>query len=435
MNTEYLSRMRDLLGSEFDAYYSSLQETPVRGLRINTLKRPNGKINGICTEPSPFAKNGWFMDSACNIGSRPEYLCGHVYPQEPSASFAVTAMDLKPGMRVLDLCAAPGSKSTQIAEALENSGLLAANEIVSSRASILKENLERNGCANAVILNSSPADIASSFPGYFDAVLCDAPCSGEGMFRKDPDAESHWSLEHVVSCAARQSAILDSASECVRPGGMLLYSTCTFSPDENEANIRSFLDRHPEFEMEPIPVSGGRNGIDLGRNTNMSRRIYPMDGGEGHFVARLRKAGTSERTSVPILKSGKIPSEAIAFLNEHLRNQFPYMYIHKDSIYGGTHPFISCSGLHLIRHQTLLGTVRGNRFEPSHALAMSSWTELIPSAELSEDQFTAYRRGETIPIACEKGWMAVRTGGMQAGLVKSDGKILKNHYPKAFRIR
>ncbi|MBR4455343.1 MAG: RsmB/NOP family class I SAM-dependent RNA methyltransferase [Solobacterium sp.] len=435
MNNDYLSRMRSLLGSEFEDYLLSLRNAPVRGLRINTLKRPNERVEGICAEPSPFAENGWIMDPSCNIGSTPEYLCGHVYPQEPSASFAVTAMDLKPGMRVLDLCAAPGSKSTQIAEALGNSGLLAANEIVSSRASILKENLERSECANAVILNNSPAEIAKVFPEYFDAVLCDAPCSGEGMFRKDPDAEHHWSSEHVASCAIRQSAILDSASECVRPGGMLLYSTCTFSVEENEANILSFLERHPEFVIEPIPAAGGRNGINLGRNTGLSRRIYPMDGGEGHFVARMRKEGNAVPPAFPLLKSDKIPSEALSFLKEHLSNPFPYLYMHKGSVYGGTHPFIACSGLHLIRHQTLLGTVRGNRFEPSHALAISSWTKLNPSAELTADQFAAYRRGETIPAACGKGWMAVRIAGMQAGLVKSDGRILKNHYPKAFRIR
>ena len=435
MNNEYFSRMRDLLGDEFDAYLASLQEAPIRGIRINTLKRPNERIEGICTVPSPFAKNGWFMDISCNIGGTPEYLCGHVYPQEPSASFAVSAMDIRPGMRVLDLCAAPGSKSTQIAEALGNSGLLTANEIVSSRASVLKENLERNGCADAVVLNSSPADIAKAFPEFFDAVLCDAPCSGEGMFRKDPDAESHWSPEHVASCAVRQSAILDSASDCVRPGGMLLYSTCTFSVEENEANILSFLERHPEFELEEIPAVGGRDGIDLGRNTFLCRRIYPMDGGEGHFVARMRKAGNSVPADPTVLRSGRIPSEALDFINAHLMRPFPYMYMYKDSLYGGTYPFISCPGVHLIRHQTLLGTVRGKRFEPSHALAMSSWTELTPYADLTAEQFAAYRRGETIPVSCGKGWMAVRIGGMQAGLVKSDGRILKNHYPKAFRIR
>ncbi len=435
MNIEFTARMKDLLGDEYAEYESSFAEPAVRGIRINTLKRPNEKISGICLSQSPFARNGWILDPACSVGNTPEYLCGHVYPQEPSASFAVTALDPRPGMRVLDLCAAPGSKSTQIAECLQNEGLLVANEINTPRARILKENLERCGCANAIILNNRPTELADVFGEFFDAVLCDAPCSGEGMFRKEPDAENQWSVNHVLACAQRQRLILEDAARCLKPGGILVYSTCTFSPEENEQNIAAFVAGHPEFEVIPIAASGGRNGIDLGFNTALTRRIYPMDGGEGHFVAKLRKKGESTETGYSLLHSQPPVKEALEFLNTHLERPFPYLYVRNDTVYGGTHPFIDCRGLHLIRHQIMLGTVKNRRFEPSHALAMSAWGELNPCFEMTEEQFDAYRRGETLRGNAEKGWMAAGIRGMRAGLVKSDGQILKNHYPKAFRIR
>ena len=435
MNDAYLARMKSMLGDEYSAYLQSFEEPANRGIRINTLKRTNAPIDGICGRKSPFAENGWYLDESCNVGQTPEYLCGHIYPQESSASFAVTAMDLKPGMRVLDLCAAPGSKSTQIAEALDHQGLLVANEIISSRAAILKENMERCGAANVIIVNNTPAEVAKAFPEYFDAVLCDAPCSGEGMFRKDPDAVTHWSPEHVSSCAARQSGILDDAAACVKPGGVLVYSTCTFSIEENEQNVISFLKRHPEFIAEPISAEGGRPGIMMGQGAEYTRRIYPMDGGEGHFVARFRKCGEPAEITFPLMTSAPVPKEVTAFLNENLTEQFPYLYVHNEVVYGGTAPFIVCRGLHLIRHQTMIGTIRRGRFEPSHGLAMSSWTAMKQSVELSEEEYQSYRRGNTIARRGIKGWAAVTVKGMQAGLAKGDGTILKNHYPKAFRIR
>ena len=435
MNDAYLARMESMLGDEYSAYLQSFEEPANRGIRINTLKRTNVPIDGICGRKSPFAENGWYLDASCNVGQTPEYLCGHIYPQEPSASFAVTAMDLKPGMRVLDLCAAPGSKSTQIAEALDHQGLLVANEIISSRAAILKENMERCGAANVIIVNNTPEEVAKAFPEYFDAVLCDAPCSGEGMFRKDPDAVTHWSPEHVSSCAARQSGILDDAAACVKPGGVLVYSTCTFSIEENEQNVISFLKRHPEFIAEPISAEGGRPGIMMEQGAEYTRRIYPMDGGEGHFVARFRKSGEPAEITLPLMTSAPVPKEVTAFLNENLTEQFPYLYVHNEVVYGGTAPFIVCRGLHLIRHQTMIGTIRRGRFEPSHGLAMSSWTAMKQSVELSEEEYQSYRRGNTIARRGIKGWAAMTVKGMQAGLAKGDGTILKNHYPKAFRIR
>ena len=437
MNELFLNRMKHMLGDEYDAYLQSLNQPAKRGIRINVLKREASAIEGICEERSPFCANGWYISPECPVGSLPEYFAGHIYPQEPSASFAVTAMDVRPGMKILDLCAAPGSKSTQIAECLNNEGLLVANEIHPGRAAILKENLERHGCANAVVVNSSPSQVAALFSEYFDAVLCDAPCSGEGMFRKDPDAILHWSYEHVASCAVRQAAILDDAAACLKPGGVLIYSTCTFSEEEDEDTVRSFLERHPEFHPDPIMHKGGRSVLNEISSADFARRIYPMDQGEGHFVARMRKQKDDSVPERPIklLKSEPVPSECIRFLKEHGCDRFPYLYFHKNVLYGGTSPFIDVSPLHLIRHQTVLGTIKNNRFEPAHALALSSLAGMCPIAELNEEELQSYRHGDTIQRGIEKGWAAAAYKGMRIGLVKSDGRMLKNHYPKAFRVR
>ena len=433
MNARFLARMRKLLGEDYEAYEASLSKEPYRGIRINMLRSDNHPVEGLTLEPSLFASNGWYVTTDEKIGGRTEYLTGLIYSQEPSASFAVTAMGIEPGMKVLDLCAAPGSKSTEIAEQLSHTGLLVANEIVPKRAKILAENIERHGCANVIITSGSPSELADAFPEYFDAVLCDAPCSGEGMFRRNPEAELEWSEAHVESCAIRQNLILQDAVRLVRPGGVLVYSTCTFSREENEANVEQLLSEYPCLNLEEIPAAGGRSGLDP---DHLTRRIYPMDGGEGHFVARFRKAdGASSGYTPSIMKSDPIPKEAIAFLEEHLERPYPYLFLNRDTLYGGTVPFISCSGVHLIRHQVLLGTMRHNRFEPSHAMAMSAYAPFKPTIELTKEEFERYRRGETIRKTAPKGWAAVTVDGAAAGLVKSDGQLLKNHYPKAFRIR
>jgi NOL1/NOP2/sun family putative RNA methylase len=206
--------------------------------------------------PSGFAENSWIIRNDTKLGGTAAYLSGTLYPQEPSASLPVTALGIREGMRVLDLCAAPGSKSTQIAELLNHTGLLVCNEVVRKRSEVLRENIERHGISNAVVLNSTPAKIASSFGAWFDAVLVDAPCSGEGMFRKEADAVAMWSEENVLFCAKRQREILDEAAKCVKPFGTLVYSTCTFSEEENEENVLSFLASHPAFELVEIHGKG-----------------------------------------------------------------------------------------------------------------------------------------------------------------------------------
>ncbi len=256
------------------------------------------------------------------------------------------------------------------------------------------------------------------------------------MFRKNPDAKDEWSLEAVSSCAKRQASILEEAVKCLKPGGILVYSTCTFSPEENEQNIQSLLQRHKELELLAIDHPGGEPGLSLFEGSENCRRIYPMEEGEGHFVAKLRKqnrdAGSYE---LPLLKSGPISKEAVSFLNGHLSGTFPYLYANHDTLYGGTVPFVDVRPLKLVRHQVPLGVMKNGRFEPSHALVMNAYALFSPCEELSEEERIHYRRGDVLPKASEKGWTAVTIDQHPIGLCKSDGTILKNHYPKAFRIR
>lgn len=437
MNELYLQRMRELLKDEYDAYASLLSEKPQKGLRINTLKTDAvtcADDTGIFMTPSPFADNGFYVREERGLGLTPGYACGLYYLQEPSASAAVTVLDPRPGMKVLDLCAAPGSKSTQIAEKLRHEGLLVCNEINTQRARILVENIERNGAANCIVYSNDTDDIADVYEGYFDAVLCDAPCSGEGMFRKEADAVSMWSLDNVMQCAARQRRILENAGRCLAGGGVLVYSTCTLNLEENEKLIASYLADHPEMHMEDADVSFGRHGFDEGYGTGKAVRIFPMDGGEGHFIARMRKDGQSERRELPV-KESRLPAAAKTVLDDILVRPYPYYYVYQNRVYGGTHPFIMPKGLHLMRHQVFLGEIVKDRFEPSHHLFASAYTPFKNCYDMNDEECLRYLHGEQISAAVRKGWYAMCWKGHAAGGAKSDGRALKNKYPKNYRLK
>lgn len=437
MNELFLARMRDLLQDEFEAYASCLQDKPCKGLRVNTLKTDDEtcrRDTGLDMWKSPFADNGWYVSEERGLGLTPGYACGLYYLQEPSASAAVTVLDVRENMKVLDLCAAPGSKSTQIAEKLNHTGLLVCNEINPQRARILAENIERNGAANCIVYSNDTADIADAFAEYFDAVLCDAPCSGEGMFRKEEDAVAMWSLENVMNCAKRQRMIIENAWRCLAPGGVLVYSTCTLNLEENEKLIASFLHDHPDMAMEDAPVSFGRRGFDEGYDTFKAVRIFPMDGGEGHFIARMRKAGEGSEKNLPLPES-RMPREAKAFLEDILVRQYPYYYVNRNRVYGGTHPFILPKGLHLIRHQVYLGELVRDRFEPSHHLFSSAYTAFKNCYDMNDEECLRYLHGEQLSADTAKGWYAMQWKGHTAGGARSDGRALKNKYPKQYRLK
>ena len=313
MPAEYFeARERALLGERYDTLYAAPQETAARGVTVSALRTtPEGFAAraDFPLRPSPFCKAAFVVEQPdFKPGRHPYHHAGVFYSQEPSASSAAPLLGVKPGMRVLDLCAAPGGKSSQLAAALQGQGLLVSNEYVAARAEILKSNLERMGVSNAVVLNETPARIAAALPEFFDRVLVDAPCSGEGMFRKEPAALAQHCEALVKQCAELGADILDSAAAALAPGGELVYSTCTFAPEEDEGQVAAFLQRHPEFTLADVlghvdytfgsEGEANRTG-GLPLDVSKVRRIWPCQGGEGHFMARLVKAGTPRALPAP----------------------------------------------------------------------------------------------------------------------------------------
>ena len=336
MSTEYFEhRERALLGERYDALYAAPSESAARGVTVSALRTTPEAFAAQAdfpVEPSPFCRAGFVVkDAAFKPGRHPYHHAGVFYSQEPSASSAAPLLGVRPGMRVLDLCAAPGGKSSQLAAALGGQGLLVSNEFVAARAEVLKSNLERMGVANAVVLNEDTGRIAAALPEFFDRVLVDAPCSGEGMFRKEAVAVTQHCEALVKQCAELGAQILDNAAALLAPGGEMIYSTCTFAPEEDEGQVAAFLARHPEFALadvfDRVDYSFGSAGEanrtgGLPLDVSKVRRIWPCQGGEGHFIARLVKAGTPRALPAP----GCYPSEEqlwLAAAAEQNRKQKP----------------------------------------------------------------------------------------------------------------
>ena len=441
---DFTEQMRGLLDeNEYKAFLQSANEESFRGLRINTLKCTAEKVCRFLpflTERSPFCSESYYLpQSVKSIGDSPFHHAGAFYVQEPSASAAVSILDVQPDDKVLDLCAAPGGKSTQIAAALSSTGLLWCNEIVKSRAMILLSNVERMGVSNAVVSSCHPDILCNSLYGFFDKVLVDAPCSGEGMFRKDPAAIAEWSSEHSRSCAVRQTAVLGSACKALKDGGTLVYSTCTFSAYENENVITAFLERHPEFELADCGVSFGKRALQK------AVRILPQHGGEGHFVAKLIKKGALINDTEYINGNNSVfPEKNIAFSL--------YDEIYKERIFGEVLaktgdkilllPKVQLpplSGLGVIRAGLLLGEVKKNRIEPCHALFMAGRKEYLNNYVdfgYDSDTIRQYLHGEEIEIGGNvKGYTAVLCEGISTGFGKASGGVLKNRYPKGLRSK
>lgn len=443
---EFLRRMEDLLGGEYGDYLASLERPAFRGVRWNPLKcdLETFRRNLPCElSPTPFSPQCFYAQGLDRPGALPAHHAGMFYSQEPSASSAVTVLDPQPGERVLDLCAAPGGKSTQIAGLMAGEGLLWSNEIVKSRANILLSNLERLGARNAVVSSCHPQKLCQALAGSFDRVLVDAPCSGEGMFRRDPAAAGEWTPESPAACAQRQRAILDSAALAVREGGVLVYSTCTFSREEDEDIARAFLEAHPEFQGELIAESFGRPALD---GSPWARRIFPMDGGEGHFIARFRRTGTGEQKSSPKVGefsrfAGKEEARAAAALYESLFTDPCPSRIARagDKLLLLPDWLPELSGLGVLRAGVELGELWGKRIEPSHSLFMSRDRKACRQAldfSSGSPQLAAFLRGEEID--CPEGlsgYAAVCVDSVVTGFGKASGGRLKNHYPKGLRAR
>ncbi len=439
MKQDFLNRMEQMLGSEYEAYLNTLEQPAYRGLRVNTLKITNDEfkaLNLMELTPTPFALENFYIDPTLSgLGNAPAHLGGLFYLQEPSASGAVSVLDPKPNDWVLDLCAAPGGKSTQIAARLANTGFLLSNEIEKSRANILMSNLERCGVSECMITNASPESLCKQVQGWFDKVLVDAPCSGEGMFKKNAQALEDWSIEHVQACAHRQQHILESAYLALKEGGTLVYSTCTYAPEENEGVIAEFLNRHEDMELVDCGVDFGRQGLTgFGIQEAYVRRIFPMDQGEGHFIAKLIKHGSQVISPLNELKTGKLDTCVTQFLHEQGSAFNQYMNL-QGKIYGRLQPFIKLDKIRILRQGCECGELVKNRFEPHHAfyLAAANQSVLNQRYELKDDEAALYLHGDVLPSEL-KGYTAVCYKSYPIGFAKGDGRILKNKFPKGLRI-
>lgn len=511
MPTEYFEqRERALLGERFDVLYAAPQETAERGVTVSALRASPEQFAqkaDFPLEASPFCKAAFVVHQPdFKPGRHPYHHAGVFYSQEPSASSAAPLLGVRPGMRVLDMCAAPGGKSSQLAAALQGRGVLVSNEYVAARADILKSNLERMGVPNAVVLNETPARIADALPEFFDRVLVDAPCSGEGMFRKEPVARTQHCEALVKQCAALGAEILDCAAAVLAPGGQLVYSTCTFAPEEDEGQVAAFLQRHPEFELADalgnVDYTFGSEGEanrtgGLPLDVSKVRRIWPCQGGEGHFMARLVKNGTpralpaeGEYTPEEQLwlaaaeaagkkakgKGGKpakaadarsarrenaracreavrgagrsretaaeavSPAQSLAAWQEFAQEYFPALADRPAVVHGGgvllPVPFPQ-TNLHVLRAGVFVGSVQKGRFVPEHHLFTAFGALCVNREELtlSDPRTVEYLSGREVEArTAADGWCCVTVDGWTLGGGKVSSGRVKNHYPKALRL-
>jgi len=424
----FLTRMKAQLGAEYDAFLRSLERPGAVALRFNPLKGEEVPQLPFVGNPVPWEPQGFYYDPESRPGLHVYHEAGVYYLQEASAMAPVALLDPQPGERICDLCAAPGGKTTQIAGRMEGMGFLLCNEWSPKRAKILSRNIERMAVSNALVTNENVETLAARYPDFFDRVLVDAPCSGEGMFRKEEAAITDWSQETVEMCARRQADILHAAAKLVRPGGRLVYSTCTFAPEEDEEAVAAFLQTHPEFTPEIIETPWFEPG------ENGSHRMWPHKLlGEGHFAAVLRKA-SGEAADTKIFPGEKLPKEWLSFAKE-LGIQLPpgKAVSFGQTLYWAPEDLPDIGKLRILRPGLELGECKKGRFEPAHALAL--WLKGCDSSvsyDPDSEEIRRYMHGEVLPSDA-KGWCLVRAGNFSLGWGKGDGRVLKNHYPKGLR--
>jgi len=445
---EFENRMKSVLGDEYVEYVKAVNSAPVRGFRVNTEKislEGFDKINVFAKDKIPYVENGYYFDYD-KIGNHPYHHAGMLYVQEPAAMMPIECLDIYPDWNVLDMCAAPGGKSTQIKNKLGEEGVLVSNEFIPSRCKILTGNIERLGLKNVVTTCMDTSRLSEIFEGRFDLVLVDAPCSGEGMFRKEEVAVSEWSLENVKKCAERQKEILNNAAKCVKNGGYIIYATCTFSLEENEMMVDDFLKKHPEFEIikpNERVLNYTENGIRFNgcstKNIEYCRRFYPhKEQGEGQFAAVLHNTLTAtESKKIRPKKSGKIDPIIFEFLDDTLTEyDKSHIIMNKDTPTYFTPDFEvpSCT---MFSHGVNIGEVRKNYILPHHQFFMAMGKNFKRKIEIGDNLELAekYIRGLEIPADCGNGWAVVTLNGCPLGGAKVSSGIAKNHYPKGLRIK
>ena len=443
---EFLERMEKMLGSCYRAFLESYDNEEYKALRFNPLKGNKEEFllnNPFSLSEIAWEENGYYYVEDDKPGKHPYHEAGVYYIQEPSAMAPVFFLDPKPGEVILDLCAAPGGKSTQIGARMQREGLLITNEIHPQRAKILSENIERMGISNAIVLNETPAKLGERFPAFFDKILVDAPCSGEGMFRKNDEAGNEWSLDNVVLCANRQDEILDEAAKMLKSGGRIVFSTCTFSMEENEGSVSRFLERHPEFLVKKVSVFEGMEQNEFGV------RLWPHKiKGEGHFLAVLEKEGTLEITEkcCYVNQKGQGIKQYPEFKDFCLElgldrcEKADFMegnYItFGDQLYLLPNEAPILDKLKVLRPGLHVATIKKGRIEPAHALShILNKEDIKNSISLEKDSLEVrqYLNGQTLNVEGNKGWNLVCVNEYGLGFGKLSGGILKNHYPKGLR--
>jgi 16S rRNA C967 or C1407 C5-methylase (RsmB/RsmF family)/NOL1/NOP2/fmu family ribosome biogenesis protein len=448
---EFVSRMNHLLAKDAQDFLASYDLPVPVGLRANTLKLPLADLLqrlAVASQPVPWCASGVVLATGNELGRHPFHAAGLYYLQEPSAMVVGELAAPGPGMRVLDLSAAPGGKATHLASLMAGSGVLVANEVHPKRVWDLAENLERWGVRNAIVTNESPERLAAVWGGYFDRVIVDAPCSGEGMFRKSSTARAEWRPELPPGCAIRQARILDAAAGLVRPGGRLIYSTCTFAPVEDELQIARFLSMHPDFSIIASRLPGTEPGRPdwAGQDTDLAGcvRIWPhRAAGEGHFAAVLEKTTGSEFAVRGKGDRSHLPAAALAqfrrFVQEYLTGEpagrlaLEGSYLYADPL--GAPPL---SGLKVIHRGWWLGSLRPGRMEPSHALALGlapQEAQLRLDLSAGDPGLWTYLRGEGVKHAGPDGWILVCVDGFSLGWGKRVQGMVKSHYPRGLRIQ
>ena len=420
----FLDRMRERLGSDFPAFLASYDIPPYKGLRVNPLKISAAEFQKI----SPFPLGGqvkWepngFYHHEEKAGGDPYHFAGLYYLQEPSAMISATLAGTVKGKRVLDLCAAPGGKTTQLAAAMAGEGVLIANEIDGARAKILSQNIERMGVTNCAVVSATPSQLAARFPEYFDVILVDAPCSGEGMFKKELSAVTEWSEANVRRCAERQSKILGDASAMLKGGGVLVYSTCTFSEEEDEWQIKAFLKNNLELELVK------------------EEKLYPHEEkGEGHYAAALLShvgyLSDGKAKPYPIKRNSAAERAFRAFSEDFFENSPGGEITTLDD--GRTYLVpagMPALGVRTLRLGVELGEWDGKLFKPAHALVMAFGGGARRKVKLTREESLRYLRGETLEAELPNGWCAVCVEDFPLGLGKVVNGTVKNHLPKGLR--
>jgi 16S rRNA C967 or C1407 C5-methylase (RsmB/RsmF family)/NOL1/NOP2/fmu family ribosome biogenesis protein len=437
----FSERLKAQRPNDYEALIASFDGETYQGLRVNTLKISVDafiRIFPFLLIPVPWTQDGFYYKAEDPVTKHPYFHAGLYYIQEPSAMAPIGTLPLRRGERCLDLCAAPGGKSLQMATGIQDDGFLVSNDINDKRVKAIVRNVERFGLRNVIVLNESPEKIANHFGAIFDEVLVDAPCSGEGMFRKDPKAISAWAVYENDRCQNMQADILQSVRQLVKAGGRLTYSTCTFAPQENEVQMATFLAANPTFEKLPADSKLEAAGIEI---EDFQMRLLPhLVKGEGHYIARLKRQNSENEqpeTDVPVCDEP--PQALAAFMKAHLAapltGQFKTV---KDRVYLlPTHAYC-IDGLKVAREGVYLGDVKGERFTPSQALALYlKPSQFIQKIDLPSDgiEILRYLKCETLHVAHEgKGLHLVTTDGFPVGFCKLDRGTLKNLYPASWRM-